>query len=311
MSSMVVVKTSTGTTLKTGTFEGIVMVLGAAVLWGTTGTAQSLGPADLSPYWVGALRLSIASLFFAVFVWCRSGRKSKKQFARLPWRWVLLGGLCIAGYNLTFFAGVKASSVAVGTALAIGSGPIWAGLLQILISGRAPAWAWWAGTLLAVSGGSLMVLGSGGYLDVSPAGVMLCLAAGLVYAVYVFINKRLVGRFSPALVTLCVFSSASLFAIPAALVLSGTFTATITGWAVAGYLGIIATGVSYVLFSSGLRPVSGATGVTLALAEPLTAFVLAIVVVHEAPATAAFFGLALVLAGLALVVWTEMKTIGA
>ena len=38
------------------------MVLLAAMLWGTTGTAQSLAPAGLSPYWVGALRLAAASV---------------------------------------------------------------------------------------------------------------------------------------------------------------------------------------------------------------------------------------------------------
>ena len=45
---------------------GIALVLLAAMLWGTTGTAQSLAPDQLSPYWIGALRLAVASVFFAV-----------------------------------------------------------------------------------------------------------------------------------------------------------------------------------------------------------------------------------------------------
>ena len=90
------------------------MVLLAAMLWGTTGTAQSLAPAGLSPYWVGALRLVVASAFFALLaapvLWRRAGA------SRLPWRPVLLAGVCVAAYNLSFFAGVKASGVALGTA---------------------------------------------------------------------------------------------------------------------------------------------------------------------------------------------------
>ena len=49
--------------------RGMALVLLAAMLWGTTGTAQSLAPATLSPYWVGALRLVIGSAFFAVLAW--------------------------------------------------------------------------------------------------------------------------------------------------------------------------------------------------------------------------------------------------
>jgi DME family drug/metabolite transporter len=74
------------------------------------------------------------------------------------------------------------------------------------------------------------------------------------------------------------------------------------------YLGVVATGVAYLLFSNALRRISGATGVTLALAEPVTAFGLAIVVVHETPSVLAFLGLAGVLAGLGLVIWSELRS---
>lgn len=294
--------------MRNASISGIGMVLAAAMLWGTTGTAQSLGPANLSPYWVGALRVLIASLFFAAVILYRADRQLAKQLRHLPWRWVWLAGACIAAYNLTFFAGVKASGVAVGTAIAIGSGPIWAGLLQTLVSGKAPRFAWWAGTSFAVTGGSLMVLSANGRLHATPAGIGLCLTAGLVYALYILISKRLVSQTSPAIVTLCTFSSAALIAIPAALALSGFFTTTAAGWATVGYLGVVATGVSYLLFSYGLRYISGPSGVTLALAEPATAFALAIVVVHEHPGAAAFAGLGLLLSGLLLVILAEIKT---
>ena len=74
------------------------------------------------------------------------------------------------------------------------------------------------------------------------------------------------------------------------------------------YLGVGATGVAYLLFSNALRSISGATGVTLALAEPVTAFMLAIVVVHETPSALAFLGLTGVLSGLGLVIWSELRS---
>jgi DME family drug/metabolite transporter len=289
-------------------FIGIAMVLAAAALWGTTGTAQSLAPAGLPAHWVGALRLAIAAAFFAVFVlWLQRRRGEPVRVRGLPWPWLLLAGACMAAYNLTFFAGIRASGVAVGTAIAIGSGPVWAGLLQLLASRRPPRAAWWAGTVLAVAGGVLMVLQGGRQLQATPAGVGLCLAAGLSYAAYALINKRLVGEFAPSLVTLVVFTCAAALAVPVALAWSGGFSTTPAGWAVVAYLGVVTTGVAYLLFSSALRHISGATGVTLALGEPVTAFALAILVVNEQPGPAAFAGLALVLVGLAVVVRVEIR----
>ena len=46
--------------------HGVLLVLIAAMLWGTTGTAQSFAPAGMSPLWVGALRLVMAGLFFVL-----------------------------------------------------------------------------------------------------------------------------------------------------------------------------------------------------------------------------------------------------
>lgn len=281
---------------------GIALVLLAAMLWGTTGTAQSLAPATLSPYWVGALRLVIGSAFFAVLAWRAPARSG-------PWPWaqMALAGGCIAVYNLSFFAGVKQSGVALGTALAIGSGPIWAGLLQTLLARRLPPALWWLGMLVSVAGGAAMALGQGGELRLNATGVALCLLAGLAYASYTLVNKPLVLRLGPARANLAVFAGAALLSVPVAWVLGGPLQAGAAAWGVVLFLGLVSTGLSYLLFSSGLRHISGTTGVTLALGEPVTAFVLAVWVVGERQQPLAWLGLAGVIAGLLLVVWAELR----
>ena len=287
---------------------GMCMVLLAAMLWGTTGTAQTLVPAGLPAHWVGALRLLVSSIFFWAYgVIGPRGEPLGTQLARVPWRWVALAGASMAAYNLTFFAGVKASSVAIGTAIALGSGPIWAGLLQLVLTRRSPAVVWWLGTLLAVAGGSLMVLGSARQLQISMAGVGLCLVAGLSYAVYTLISKRLVVQTPASIVTLCIFSCAAVIAAPAAFAVSGFPATDVQGWWVVVYLGVAATGVAYLLFTHALSRISGTTAVSMCLVEPLTAFCLAILVIGERPPVAAFAGLALVMLGLALVVRAELR----
>jgi DME family drug/metabolite transporter len=288
--------------------RGVALVLAAAVLWGTTGTAQSFAPPQLSSYWVGALRLVASSLFFlAWLVLTERGALARSALASLPWRGVMAAAVCMSVYNLAFFAGVRASGVAVGTAIAIGSGPVWAGILQALVNRRPPSLPWWLGTVLAVGGGALMIAGGGALQALTPLGVVLCLIAGLSYAVYALVNKTMVADASAAAVTGAVFTLAALLSLPVALALAGLPMVRAADLAIVAWLGVMSTGVAYLLFSHALRHISGATAVALALAEPVTAFVLALVVVGERPGAGAFLGLLCVLAGLAVVIRAELK----
>lgn len=116
---------------------GVLCVMAAAALWGTTGTSQALAGGGLSSLWFGALRLCFAALFFAVFAavtqpWLR------RAWQGLAPRDALGAGLCMAVYNLAFFAGVKLTGVAIGTAIALGSGPIWRGSCRLYSSVNRP-----------------------------------------------------------------------------------------------------------------------------------------------------------------------------
>ena len=298
--------------MKTASWPGIVLALSAAVLWGTTGTSQHFAGARLSPTWIGALRLAIAAVFFALLV--AATERDHATRPRVPglWRRQLLAGAAIAVYNLAFFAGVRLAGVAVGTTIAIGSGPLFAGALQVMVTRRAPVALWWLGTALAVAGGAAIALGNGGGAPVDAAGLPLCLAAGFSYAVYTLTAKSLSTHASPARASLWVFGTAAAVALPAAWLIVPSGVADLAaagsrGWWVVAWLGVVATGISYLLFSSALRFISAATGVALALGEPLTAFTLAVLVLGEPLRAGGLIGIGLIMAGLALVVLGERR----
>ena len=299
--------------MKTASWPGIVLALSAAVLWGTTGTSQHFAGAGLSSVWIGALRLAIAAVFFAALV--ATTERGQPGRAAVPglWRRQLLAGAAIAVYNLAFFAGVRLAGVAVGTTIAIGSGPLFAGAVQALVTRRVPVPLWWLGTLLAIGGGAAIALGGGSVAPIDGSGLLLCLTAGFSYAIYTLTAKSLSTQASPARASLWVFGTAALIALPAAgwLVPSGVadlVAADLRSWLVVAWLGIVATGVAYLLFSSALRFISGATGVALALGEPLTAFALAVLLLGEPLRASGLVGIALILAGLALVVTAERRS---
>ncbi len=280
------------------------LVLLAAMLWGTTGTAQALASGTLPAVWFGALRLLVAALFFAVYA--RLDRTPAASVSP-PLAPVLAAGLCMAVYNLAFFAGVRLTGVALGTAVALGSGPVWAGLLQALWTRRWPAPVWWLGTGVAVTGGVLMSLGGTAGLRADPLGLGLCLLSGLSWGLYSLLNAELLRHMPAGRVTLWAFGLAAGLALPWAWWDSGWPVLQTADLVAVLYVGLLTAGVAYLLFSHALRHISAATGVTLALAEPVVAFVLAVLVVGEQPGGWAALGLLLVLAGVGLVVRVELR----
>ncbi len=292
--------------------RGVALVAFASILWGTTGTAQSLGAGGLSPFWVGAAQLVVASLFFAVLQAVARGTAPPRPVAQaqppaVPWGLWLLASAGVAGYSITFYAGVRLAGVGVGTAVAIGSSPIWAGLIQALLLRAPPSPLWWLGTAVSVAGGVAMVLSKGAAVVFSWTGLALCLGAGLWYASYALVNKRLVAAYAPGQVNQRVFTGAALLACPVAWVLAGAPQWSPAALAVVVYLGTVVSGLAYVAFSHGLRGISGATGVTLTLIEPVAAFVLAVLIVGEHQPLAAWCGLGLVMLGLVGVIRAELR----
>lgn len=275
------------------------------MLWGTTGTSQAMAGGTLPSLWFGALRLVFAALFFAVFAAVSRGL-TRRAWQGLSPSAALGAGLCMAVYNLAFFAGVKLTGVGVGTAIALGSGPIWAGLLQAVFQRQPPTGAWWVGTVVAITGGVLLSLG-GGERSVSVSGVVLCLSSGLSYAVYTLLNKRMLGHAPASSITLSAFAVAALVALPAAALQAGLPSLAVRDLIAVAYTGIVTAGVGYLLFSLALHHIRPATAVTLALTEPVVAFLLAVLLLGEQANLASIGGLAFVVAGVLGVVRSELS----
>ena len=273
---------------------GTALVLLAAVLWGTTGTTQALAPAGATPLAVGALRLIVGSAFLLLLAW---GRGRLHGGGRWPVWPTFLAAVSMAGYQLCFFAAVSLTGVAVGTLVAVGSSPILAGILALLIWRQRPSPYWLLATGLAVSGVVLLASG-GGELTIHPGGLLLALATGLSYAVYVLSSKTLLLYQPPDRATAVVFGLGALCLTPVLFLSDLTWLTQPAGLLVALHLGVVTIGLAYLLFTQGLVKIPAATAVTLSLAEPLTAALLGIFLLGEWLPPAGLLGIALLLAGL-------------
>ena len=267
-------------------------VLLAAVCFGTTGTAQAIGPAA-SPVAVGAARIVIGGALLVLI--------ARGLHVALPRRSVTAAGIAVGVcvYQLSFFAAVNLTGVAVGTVVAIGTGPAAAGALGRIVNGERLTGRWALATVCAAAGVVLLAGDGGGAVE--PAGIALAITAGLGYATCTVLSKRLIAAGSaPEAVMAAGFGGAAVLLVPVLAIAGPGFLTSAGGLGLAVYLGAIPTAVAYVLFSRGLRSLTSGETATLVLAEPLTAAALGIVALGEQPSVAAGIGAGLVLAGLAV-----------
>ena len=195
--------------------SGALLVVLAAALWGSTGTAQAKGPRGLDALAVGGTRVAVGALGLLAVA---AVRRELRSLRRLPATTLVIGALGIAAYQVCFFAAVRRAGVAVGTVVAIGSAPAFAGLLGWWRRGEAVRVRWLVATALALAGGALLVLAGDATASVSITGVALALGAGLAYAVYALASKAALDTVPPAAAMAALFGGGAMLLAPLAAI---------------------------------------------------------------------------------------------
>jgi drug/metabolite transporter, DME family len=286
---------------------GAVAVLAGAAAWGSTGTAAHFAPAGASSVSIGSARIALGGLLLLLTaLWTAPGRRSVRGLVASSGAIrgaLVLAAAAVSGYQLCFFTAVKTTGVAIGTVVAIGSAPVFTGLLSRLTGGPRLDRRWMLATAAAVAGCTVLVTGghsAGGHsTGARPAGVALALGAGFCYAVYAVAAARLISAGNPETAVMgLLFGGGAVLLAPVLAASSTGWLLSARGLAVTGYLGVVTTVLAYLAYGRGLRTVSAPVAVTLGLAEPVVAAMLGLIVLGEHLSGPAIVGLILV--GLAL-----------
>ncbi|MFM8858287.1 MAG: DMT family transporter [Actinomycetota bacterium] len=284
-------------------FGPTLAVLGAATLFGTTGTALAKGPGGIEALSAGSLRLLIGGVGL-----CIVGRKALFcDFARLRhhrFSLILLGGLTVAAYQLGFFWATETTGVALATVVTIGSSPLVSRLIGLVRNRPAPDRWWVASAIGLILGLVLLVLGSanGTSVDFDALGVLAAVLAGASYAAYTEVGSVMMIRgWHPTSAMAAMFFSAGLLTTPILLVRDLSWVGSVAGISVILYLSLVTLTLAYIWFGSGLHSLAPTTVVMLTMFEPVVAALLAIRVLGETLSALSWFGIALVLVGLVLV----------
>ncbi len=265
----------------------------AGICFGSTGTAQALGPKLASPLAVGSVRLIIGAALLYLFHQLTS--KTKSPLSRVD---LWLGAIGVALYQITFFSAVKSTGVAIGTITALGSAPALTGIVAYLLTREKPTRRWFIATIITTIG--ILLLGtSKGLADFNVTGFFLALGAGASYSIFAVASKRaLKAGASISDVMYRIFLLAATISAPLVLVGDSHWLTSSKGIAMELWLGVVPTALAYIAYAYGLEKVRASTASTLILAEPATATLLASLVLNESVAARGWLGVGVVIAGL-------------
>lgn len=273
-----------------------VVVLLGAILWGTSGTAQTFIPVTVDPFIIATLRLAIGGfvLFFILIIF------NKIKFKGWPWKATIGAAIILALFQYSFFTSVRLTGVAIGTVVTIGSAPLFAGILEWVILRKLPPKKWFIATFFSIIGSLLLFLNKE-LLILNTTGIIVGLGAGFLFASYTFMNKKILENVGAIQMVAVVFSISALILSPFFFAFNKEGLLTTEGILAILYIGIFTASIAYVLFSIGLKKISASSATTLSLAEPLTAALLGVFIVGEDLNMTAWIGISFLLGGILII----------
>lgn len=294
--------------------RGVMGVLAASVLWGTTGVSASFAP-EVSAVAIGAAAMGIGGLLQAALA-----ARGIARHAHALWQqkmFLLLGALAVAVYPLAFYASMRLAGVTIGTVVSIGSAPLLSALIELVMDKARLGARWAMGAVFGIAGIALLCLaetGHGGEATAATAatatatavtgqsqmqtlfGIGLGLLAGLTYAFYSWAARRIMQQRVPSRPVMgAMFGLGGLLLMPVLLATGAPLLASWNNAAVGIYMALGPMFLGYLCFGYGLARVAASTATTITLIEPVVAAVLAVVIVGERLPLVGWLGVALII----------------
>lgn len=253
-------------------------------IWSTLEVVGKLLGTSVSPYAVTAWRFLIGGLMILPFALRSKGdiRLGFKGVAHLGALGVL--NVCLAMLILQLSIHYGKASV---SAVIISVNPLFVALFAMLLLREKMRLGQILGLILGVTGIAVLVLGEvemgdSRYLNL-PLGIALALAAALSFGVYTVLTKAAVARYGNLL------SNASSFIIGAVAqfgfnFLTGktsTIQPTTPNLLLVAYLGLILTGLAYLLYFEGMKRIGAAKASMYFFTKPVISTFLAWMLLGE------------------------------
>ena len=271
-------------------------VILAGFFWGTTGTVAYFIGGAVPALATGAVTMGVGGALLASVAGKKAWRALTDPSIRV---WIVLGGLGVVVYPLSFYTGMNLAGVAIGNILALGTGPLVGAALEWWVDKRPPRVGWFISFAVGIAGVMMISLADHGATTANPdqfgIGVVVALVAGVGYGFYSYAMGRVIeAGHSPLASAGSVFGAGALPLLMVAALFWEPLSAAGSAWWGLGYLVLGPMVLSYFLYSRALRVLSSSSVMTIALTEPAVATIMAVAVVGERFDLAGAVGLLLI-----------------
>lgn len=271
---------------------GLLQISAASVLWGTGGLVVTVlhDRSGLGAMTASAWRMALATVALVAFIAVtgRLGQAITMMRSRpvVP----IVVGCGTALYQGLYFASVLSVGVAIATVVSLGLAPILASIWQHVTARTSPSLREVVVLVAALVGLCLVTFGGapherGGGATNFAAGLLLAIAAGATYAATTLLGHRLASRTDPVVIATCTTTAGAVALAPLFFVASlrgePVLPPDLMSLGLLVYLGVFTFALSYGLLYAGLRTTSGAAATVVTLVEPISAAVLAAVLLGQ------------------------------
>ena len=282
-----------------------------AIFWGGTFIAGRVVAKDVGPFSASFFRFAIASSFLILIIWRIDGRlllPKKRQMVPV----ILLGLTGVFTYNVFFFKGLKLIN-AGRASIIIANNPIFIAILSAYFFKEKLNLIKAVGIIISVTG-AIIVISKGNLNEIVQGnigrGEIFIFCCVLSWVVYSLIGKVVMADLSPisSVFYSCVIGTFFLF-FPACFegIFNNFHHYPIMAWLGIFYLGIFGTVVGFVWYYEGIKMIGPTKASLFINFVPVSAVILAFMILDEPITLSLFIGTILVCAGVYL---TNKKTAG-
>lgn len=284
---------------------GLAQLSLAGVLWGTGGVAVQLvrEHAALSAVVISGYRTVLGALvLLCLLAAARTGRAAIATLRGSPSELIVIG-LTTLAYQVLYYAAVTLAGVSVATAVTLGLAPVLVTIHEVRTSRALPTLGRLAVVAVAIVGLVLVSAAAGGAGGPRPGlGVLCAVGSAATYAAATVLGRQAARRAGPLALAAITTGIGAVAMLPVLAVLAGTgaqvTTADPRALALLGYLGVMTLALAACLVFAGLQVVTGSAATLATLLEPVSAAVIAALLLGERLGPGGWLGMALVLASL-------------
>ncbi|MBI0094244.1 MULTISPECIES: DMT family transporter [Gilliamella] len=289
-------------------YLGILAVILASLLWGTTGTAATFAPA-LSPLFIGSFAMGIGGILQCGLATVKIVHD--RALLAVHCRFLIVGALAVAIYPLAFYSSMRLSGVTIGTVVSIGSAPILSAIIEYFSRDFQLNKQWAMGALLGIIGMVMLAFSDNASTTIQYThvnlGILLGLVAGLTYALYSWSARQLMLKGVNTKAAMgATFGCGGLLLIPVMLITGSAFVNSWNNMAVGFYMALIPMFLGYRCYGFGLSKTSASMATTITLLEPVIAAILAMLIVGEYLSLIGWIGMLLIFICLIMVTLSSL-----